>query len=125
MPHFHRNKCLNFFSLAFLKFSERVAALPKTSNEEVELSVLDTALLEVGPREVLSSRPGHVGSSQELKSISALKRTARPDPPHSASTPPSRDLIHRMCYLSPSPADSPHHPTNDRYVTKSSAGVKV
>ncbi|XP_060745560.1 thymopoietin a isoform X2 [Tachysurus vachellii] len=106
------------------KFSERVAALPKTSSEEVELSVLDTALLEVGPREVLSSRPGHVGSSQELKSVSSLKRTARPDPPHSASTPPSRDLIHRMRYLSPSPADSPHRPSQDLYVTKSSAGVK-
>ncbi|XP_047659972.1 thymopoietin a isoform X6 [Tachysurus fulvidraco] len=106
------------------KFSERVAALPKRSSEEIELSVLDTALLEVGPREVLSSTPVHVGSSQELKSVSALKRTARPDPPHSATTPPSRDLIHGMCYRSPSPTDSPHRPARDLYVTKSSAGVK-
>ncbi|XP_047018205.1 thymopoietin a isoform X4 [Ictalurus punctatus] len=36
---------------------------PKASGEEVELSVFNTALLEVGPHEVLSSGPGHVERS--------------------------------------------------------------
>ncbi|XP_058272776.1 thymopoietin a [Hemibagrus wyckioides] len=112
------------------KLRERAAALRKVSSEEVQPSVLDTALLEVGPCEVLSSRPGHV----ELKSASALKRT---DSPRSASTRPSRDLIHMMCRLSPSPAaqgkhsprslsraDSPQRPARDLPVVKSSPAVK-
>lgn len=75
---------------------------------------------QVGPQEALSSRPAHVvgteilvlkGSSPELKSMSSLKRTKRPNSPCSASARPSSDLIHTMCRLSPSRAsqgkDSP------------------
>ncbi|KAF4079886.1 hypothetical protein AMELA_G00183450, partial [Ameiurus melas] len=105
---------------------------PKASGEEVERSVLNTAVLEVGPREVPSSRPGHVGSSEALKSVTKRRSSPRP-----ASAHPSRDLIHMMCRLSPSRAsqskdsprslsltDSPRRPTRDYLVAKSSPDTK-
>ncbi|XP_017349433.1 thymopoietin a isoform X2 [Ictalurus punctatus] len=111
---------------------------PKASGEEVELSVFNTALLEVGPHEVLSSGPGHVGWSKERKSVTSFGRTKRRSSPCSASAQPSRDLIHMMCRLSPSRAspgkdgehrslsltDSPRRPTRDLLTAKSSPDAK-
>ncbi|XP_053364593.1 thymopoietin a isoform X3 [Clarias gariepinus] len=118
------------------KRSESVAALPKASAEEVQLSLLDTALLEVGPQEVLSSRPDHVDSPREFKSLS--KHAKPKSSPCSASPQPSRELIHAMCRLSPSRAgqdrgsssslslvESPCRPSRDLPVMKSSSDVQA
>ncbi|KAF5894008.1 lamina-associated polypeptide 2-like isoform X1, partial [Clarias magur] len=117
------------------KRSESVAALPKASVAEVQLSLLDTALLEVGSQEVLSSRPDHGDSPREVKSLS--KHAKQRNSPCSASPQPSRELIHAMCRLSPSRPgqgrdppcsrslmESPCRPAHDRPVAKSSSDVK-
>ncbi|TST22542.1 Phosphate carrier protein, mitochondrial [Bagarius yarrelli] len=119
------------------KFSDSAEILSKVSAEEVHLSVLDTALFEVDPRDISSSRPANVASFLELKSTSSLKRTTRPDSPHVASTQPSRDPIHVTCRPSLSSTchgkdfpcsvslmDSPRSPIRDLPVTMSSPIIK-
>ncbi|XP_060759471.1 thymopoietin a isoform X2 [Neoarius graeffei] len=119
------------------ELGEGAAALSKASVEEVQLSLLDTALLEVDPHEVLSAGPDHVGFSQELNSASTFMRTKQSSSRFPVSAPPSRDLIHTTRRLSPSGVhqggDSPrsfsrmdpsHRPTRDLPVVKSSPDVK-
>ncbi|XP_017570886.1 thymopoietin a isoform X2 [Pygocentrus nattereri] len=70
--------------------NEGGAASSAAPSEEMQVSILNTAVLQA--------------SFQEPKSVSLAKHTKRSIQPRSSSAQPSEDLIHMMCRLSPPPA---------------------